>query len=322
MRSDILLLGMICMLTRVGAAGEVESAVGLYNHGEYRQAADAFSKLCREHPEDGGLRVWLGKSYLKLRRWDDAVRELEKAVTADPQNGTYHLWLARAIGKKAEHAFLFSAFGLARRARKEFETASELAPDDLDARFDLLEFYIQAPGIVGGGRSKAEAQAQEIAKRSPRLGYTARADIFREKEEWDKARSELVEATKKFPEDAGSFVDLADFLLARGDLEAAEAGARRAVELDGTSPHARMLLAAAEVELGHDSSQALKVLQELVAGPLTDQDPPFEEVYFWLGKAYLAEGRPEEARKAFDTSLRFDPEYSRSKEARARIKLP
>ena len=35
------------------------------------------------------------------------------------------------------------------------------------ARTDLAEFYLEAPGIVGGGQDKARAQADQVAKLNP-----------------------------------------------------------------------------------------------------------------------------------------------------------
>jgi len=48
-------------------------------------------------------------------------------------------------------------------------------------------------------------------------------------------------------------------------------------------------------------------------GPLTDDDPAFEEVYYWLGQAYLAEGKKLEAREAFSAALRYDPDHDKAK---------
>ncbi len=55
-----------------------------------------------------------------------------------------------------------SAAGLAGKTRTEFERAVQLNPKDVEARLDLAEFYIAAPGIVGGGEQKAREQAQFI----------------------------------------------------------------------------------------------------------------------------------------------------------------
>ena len=84
----------------------------------------------------------------------------KKAVALDPNNGRYHRWLGHVYGEKAARANFLSAAGLAGKTRQELERAVELSPHDVDSRVDLAEFYLEAPGIVGGGHDKARAQAK------------------------------------------------------------------------------------------------------------------------------------------------------------------
>ena len=303
-----------------GQAQGVDQATELYQHGRFQDAATILAQLSRKQSREAGLYVMLGRTYLKLRRWNDAVKEFEKAVAIEPDNGVFHLWLGRAYGRKAEHAWVFSAFGLARKARQEFEEAVECSPDHLDARFDLMDFYSQAPGIVGGGKDKAENQAREIARISPRLGYTARAELYANEKKWEQAHAELTQAVQKFPDDSGACADLAGFLLERREYDGAEANAKKALALNPLGKDARLLLAASQIALRRNLPDALKTLQDLAAGPLTDSDPSFENVYYRLGQAYLALERKSEAQQAFETSLGFDPEHSGAKEALAQVK--
>jgi predicted Zn-dependent protease len=300
----------------------VAAAMEHYAHGRFQSAWDDLSGLARTQPQDAVVLLWLGKTGIKLHRWNEAIKQLERAVALDPKNGLMHLWLGRAYGGKAAHSFIVNAYGWARKTRQEFETAANLAPDDLDIRFDLLEFYTQAPGLVGGGKDKAEAQAEEIAKRDPRMGYLARAQILEDKKEWDQALQELLQAASKYSDYAGPHVDLAELYLRRHDYKAAEASARRALALHASNRAAKLYRAVALIHLHQDLPDALSVLQELAAGPLSYEDPGFEEVYYWLGQAYLASGQKADARQAFETSLGFDPDYSRSKQALAQIKSP
>jgi tetratricopeptide (TPR) repeat protein len=300
-------------------AWDLSVAVDLYQHGQFQAAADMLSGLVKQNPGNADMRIWFGKSCMKLRRWDDAILQFTKATEIDPKNGVLRLWLGRAYGNKADHASFFSAFGLARDTVKAFETAAQLSPANTDIRFDLLEFYIQAPGLVGGGKDKAEAQAREIAKLSPRLGYAARARMLEDAKDWERAQSELAQAAVQFPKDASAFADLAAFCMRRRMFPEAEEAAQKAVALGG-SKESRVLLAAAQVEGLRDVAGALKALQEIAAGTLSDDDPGFEEVYYWLGRAWLAQSQNAEARKAFETSLRFDPDYGRSRDALKRIR--
>ncbi|MEJ2110749.1 MAG: hypothetical protein P8Z37_12740, partial [Acidobacteriota bacterium] len=110
---------------------------------------------------------WLAKSYLKNREWDNAVDTMRKSVEMEPSNATYHLWLGRCYGARADNRFPLFAYGDAKHLLEEFKLARELAPKDIGIRFDLMEFYAQAPGIAGGDEEKAWAEAEAIAQLDP-----------------------------------------------------------------------------------------------------------------------------------------------------------
>ena len=61
-----------------------------------RRLAEAQNLDCRVH-----LRFVSGSA---------AVQECEQAVRLDGQNSSYHLWLGRALGEKADRASFLSAF--------------------------------------------------------------------------------------------------------------------------------------------------------------------------------------------------------------------
>jgi predicted Zn-dependent protease len=309
----------LCLLllapTFSAPADELDRAIELYWHGQFHQAVDLLRKLSESTPTDPQVRVWLGKSLMKIQEWDAAVKQMEKATQLQPDNAVDYLWLGRACGGRASHSSWFTALGWARRVLRAFETAEKLAPENLDVRFDLMDFFLNAPGFLGGGHDKAEAEAAGIAKLGPRFGYTARALIFEHDKKWDQAREELIQATTLFPGDADAYVDLADFLLRRHDFAGAEANAGKALSLQAGLPKARLTKAAAEIRLGKDIPEAETVLKSLSRGPLKDEDPTFEDVYYWLGQAYLAQGRKQDAREAFNTALRYNPDYDKAKSA-------
>jgi len=313
MKFKICLLFFILIPGTALSNEKLEEAIRLYGKGQYQQAASALQQLIKTSPDDAELRVWLGKTQGKIREWESAVREMEEAVKLQPSNAQYHLWLGRACGNWAENAGLFKAYSLARRVVKEFKIAKDLAPKDLDIRFDLLEYYIQAPGIVGGGKDKAEAEAQAIAQLDPSKGYVARASIFKKDKKWDKAKDEMIRATRDYPKNADTYKDLADYLFDRQDFEGALDYAKKALELSRQSKRMRFLIAMVETKLQRNLDNNLVIFQELAAGTLYDGDPSFEEVYYWQGECYLAKGDKIKAREAFKSALMFNPEYANAK---------
>jgi len=96
-------------------------------------------------------------------QYRDAVASLERAVGEDSLNSDYYDWLGRAYGRLAESSSFLSAPGYAKKTVRAFERAVELGPANLEALSDLFEYYLQAPGLVGGGFDKAENIASRIA---------------------------------------------------------------------------------------------------------------------------------------------------------------
>ncbi len=94
-------------------------------------------------------------------RIGEAVKQAEQCVAAQANNAGCHLVLGKALGSKAMNGGMMSAMGYAGTIRDSFKKAVELDPRNLDARFSLLQFYMMAPGIMGGGSSKAEALATQ-----------------------------------------------------------------------------------------------------------------------------------------------------------------
>lgn len=99
----------------------------------------------------------------RLREAPADARLAEKAVRLDGSVARYHRQLAEVQGLIAERSGVLQQVMLARRFRKEIDAAMELDPRDVQAMRDLLEFYLIAPGIVGGDSKKADAVAAQIA---------------------------------------------------------------------------------------------------------------------------------------------------------------
>lgn len=302
------------------SVGNLQDVVGLYESGKFAQAAGMFQQLSASTPSNAEVWVWLSRARLKTREWDKAVQAMEKAVQLQPANAEYRLLLGRACGSRASNSSFLTAMGWARRVVKEFETARKLAPDSIDVRFDLLEYYLNAPGIVGGGKDKAEAEARAISKLRPDKGYVARATIHIKNKKWDLARKELMQAAAEYPKSVSANKDLADFLLSRQDFEGALSYASKALLLDPKSKRCSLLAAAAKIRLGSDLESASDALSALLAGALGEGDPGFEEVYYWLGEYHLAKGEKGRAQEAFRAALSFDPEHGKAKNGLSKSK--
>src|SRR5207253_9653669 len=133
---------------------------------------------------------------------EKAATLLEKAVAESPNNAEAHYLLGSAYGSMAQHASIFGQPGLAKKTHDEFERAVQRDPNLIDARLGLIEYYMLAPGFMGGDREKAVQQANEIKKRDMFDGHRAFASIYRHEKKPELARKEYVDAVKEMPTSA------------------------------------------------------------------------------------------------------------------------
>ncbi len=157
-------------------------------------------------------RLQTGETLYQHGKHDEAIKAFREAVRLQPNSAAAHLWLARALGRKAEKANPLRAAFLVGDVRKAFERAVELDPNYLEARSDLLEFYLEAPAMFGGGIDKARRQAEAIERLNKAEGHSARARIAQKEKRYDEAEREYRAAIESNPKHPGYRRDLESFL--------------------------------------------------------------------------------------------------------------
>lgn len=172
------------------------------------------------------------KEALKAEKWDFAVEAGEKAVKELPDSSEAHLWLGRAYGQKAIRASIFSQMGLAKKCRSSFEKAVGLDPTSVDARVDLIQYYVNAPGIVGGGMDKARVEVKVLDGLDPARGALMYGYILAREKRPVEAEAEYRRAVSLKPGDAAIHWRFGRFLERTGKKDDAKAELREALKLD------------------------------------------------------------------------------------------
>ena len=151
----IVLLGLTPLMLAGGA--DLEQARKLYNLTQFEQSL----KVLQAIPVKGSdVQELIGRNYYMQGEYKKAAEALEKAAAADPNSSEIALWAGRAFGRRAETSSPFTAPGHASKARQFFEKSVQLDPKNMDALSDLFEYYLEAPGFLGGGIDKAQGIAE------------------------------------------------------------------------------------------------------------------------------------------------------------------
>tara|TARA_Y100000588_G_C13766922_1_gene716467 strand:+ start:28 stop:513 length:486 start_codon:yes stop_codon:yes gene_type:complete len=96
-----------------------------------------------------------------------ASEVLQQLIALAPNNSEYYRWLGKSFGRTAQQQGWIMAMRYAIKARRSFETAVALDGSNALAIRDLLEFYVKAPAIIGGGMDKAKPLAKRLLALDP-----------------------------------------------------------------------------------------------------------------------------------------------------------
>jgi len=283
-RQTVRWLPLFAALTSVAWASgpDLEAAHKLYNLTDFSQSLQTLQAIPQK---DGSVYELMGRNYYMLGEYKKATDVLEKAAAADPTSSECALWLGRAYGRRAETSNLLSAPGQASKARQFLEKAVQLDPKNLDALADLFDYYLEAPGFLGGGFDKAQATAAQIDAISHAEGFAAQAKLAEHHKQFSNAEEQLHRAIDAAPLQIGKLIDLAKLLAKQGRFQESDQTVARAEKIAPDSP--RLLYATADlyIKSGRHLDMARALLERYLACQLTPDDPPRSDAEKLLRKA-------------------------------------
>jgi len=258
----------------------IASAQNFYQRTEYEKAIQAVGAS-----QDAAALALAGKSYFHLGDFKKASELLGKAAEKMPGNSSLMHWLGKAYGRRAETSSFLTAPRWAGRCRDAFEKAVELDGKNLEALSDLMEYYLEAPGFLGGGFDKAAAIAARMRAIHAAEGESAQARLAEKKKDWPASEKHLRKALELEPGELGRALDLAKFLARRERWNESEEMFARAAKM--APEHPRLLFARAEVLVEHKRNlgEARRLLEKYLKSALTPDDPSRREAAELLKKA-------------------------------------
>jgi len=288
------------------AAGRADDAVQTLEQQVSRSAPDAesYNLLCR--------------AYFMMQEWDRGISACERARSLDPQKSLYHLWLGRIYGEKADRAgFSFSAMGLAKKTRASFERAVELDLKSWEARTDLAEFYLEAPGIVGGGKDKARQQADALLALNPIMAHWVLGRIAGKNKDTAGAEREYRAAIEASHGAAQAWLHLAQFLAHANRLDEMEQALRTLESSPVDRPDSLMDGASLLLRTGREYPLAVRLLRRYLANPV-EEGPAFK-AHDYLGQLLEKQGDRHAAAEEYRAALALFHTYARAQENLKRV---
>jgi tetratricopeptide (TPR) repeat protein len=253
---------------------DLSRAEALYQTTEYGRAIDA---LNASDKRDAAVYALLGKAHFMQGQDKEAIANFEKAIGEDSLNSDYHDWLGRSYGRLAEGSSFLSALGYAKKTVRAFERAVELGPSNQEALSDVFEYYLQAPGMVGGGLDKAETIARRFKALNVAEYHWALARLAEKQKDFETAGREFRAAFEAEPHEVGRALDLAAFLSSRGRYSESDALFSAAEDNFPRSPKVLYARAAAYVQSKRRLEKAEALLNRYLGLQTTPEDPSRRE---------------------------------------------
>lgn len=298
------------------AAGpKAEEGIKLFEAGQYGAARTALEAAAREDPKDARVTLLIGRACLAADDVESAVAWIEKAVALDPKSSENELWLGRAYGQQAIRANILKQASLAGKVKKAFDKSVELDANNLDARFSLIEFYLQAPGIMGGSVEKARKEAAEIARRDPMRGHRAAGRIAEYEQKFDAALAAYERAVREFPGKREPFFWISGCYLRQKQYGKAFEVMERLLKEQPAESLAYFqigVFASVSGERLERGEECLKLY--LQHSPRADE-PPLATAHYRLGLLYEKKGNRDLARREYATALELDSSRRDAREA-------
>ena len=294
----------------------LDTAKQAFEKGDYSKAVELLKAAESKDPQNGDVQLLLTKSYLELDQYDAAVSSGEKAVAINPKNSEYHQWLGEAYGAKADHVSMFSAYPLARKTQKEFDTAMQLDEKNFDAAQDLVEYDCTAPGVVGGGEDKAQPIIQKLMTLDPAQGHYAAGNCRAAKKDYANADAEFTKALESKPKSASLIYNMGDYFSQRRQAEKLITVADLGEAAAPADPRAKFYRAQAFILKGENLPDAEKLLREyLRVAPVRSNYPKPWQAHYWLGQLFEKQKNAASARSEYEAALKGNAKYKPAQEA-------
>jgi tetratricopeptide (TPR) repeat protein len=251
---------------------------------------------------------------------DAASTAADAVVKAHPRDADALLWAGRAYGMKAMSASIFTKMSWAKKCRQMWESAIEIAPANVEARFELLRYYLMAPGIAGGGVDKAQAQAAKLTELDAMRGYVARGMIADHEKKPKEAEAAYRKAMEADQFGVQGPIALASFYARQKRWPEARAVFERRIAADPNDAFALYQLGRLSLLSGEELEKGLTLFDRFLSLDAPKDGPTHGDARWRKGLLLEKLGRTPAAIAEYREALKAQPGHAGAKRELERLK--
>jgi tetratricopeptide (TPR) repeat protein len=306
-----LLCAVLLLPVALFSQSSVEKAKALYESKKYEEAEKILKSVGEKTADYATARYYLGRIAFDKKEYDDASDYFEEATEADPKGADYFNWLGNTYGTIARDANMLKQGMLAPKMKKAWETAIALDPKNLDARTSLIQYYLQAPGFMGGSIDKAKEVAKQIIALNPAEGHRQLGNVYLSDKKPAEAEKEFLEAVKINPD----YISLlANFYTNQKQYDKAFALFEEAIKKNPQDYTSIYQVGKTSALSGQKLDRGEECLKKYLTHTPMQNEPSHAGANMRLAQIKEKRGQKAEAKKLFETALKLDGGLKEAKE--------
>jgi len=345
---------VLCSLMLAAQEPNLET---LREEGRWKQIRPRIEGWYRTKPEDPYALLWMSRVKQAFGDPEAALELARKAAALKATDSDIQAQVGMAAGEAAGRADgMMKQYSLAREMKKALESALAANPSDEETAEYLLQFYLQAPGVIGGGQGKAKELAQRFTLVKPVEGLLMQATIAFRAKDMEGGRALVQQALAKNPRSDKAQFAMTSYYLGQKPqaLDAALACCRKALECNPKAIQAHATMAEILAEQGKWSEldaclalarratpenllpyysagrnliaenkhldKAEPLLRTYLSQEPEGKSPDFAATHWRLGQLFEKQGRRADAIKEMEQALKLRPTFKPAQKDLDRLK--
>jgi tetratricopeptide (TPR) repeat protein len=315
-RFGVLLITIVAPALHAQSTPSLAHAKQQFDARNYDVAKQEYTAIARAAPNDVTPALYLGKIAMAQNDGDESIKQFEQCVRIDENNSECHAWLGNALGNAAMRASKFKLPFIAKRTKKEFDRAVELDPANIDGRWGQLQYYMQAPGFLGGSMDKARETAAEIEKHDKFHGALASAQLAEKDKKPADAEAAYHRAITVAPDSVVGYNGLVNLYVREKRWSDAFATLDRVAARIPSEGNIPLAIARVAYLSGEQLARGEEAAQHWIANPPKNASVNSQAAaHFRLGAIYEKTGRKELARAEYEKAVGLNPKHEDAKKA-------
>lgn len=294
----------------------LETGKKLYEDRRWVEAKKIFATIDDDQNDFAAARYYLGRITFDEKDFESAADYFEEALDTNDKIPDYHNWYGNALGSIAQEANVLRQGILAPKMKNAWEKAISLSPNMLEPRQSLVQYYLQAPGFMGGSTDKAKEMANQILKLDPADGHRQLGNIYLKEKKTMEAEKEFLAAVKINPE---LISVLANFYVSQKEYGKAFNLFEEEAKKHPDNMTAIYQIGRSSAISGQRLDRGEECLKKYLAYNPKSNEPSHAGANMRLAQIQEKRGHRVEAKKLYETALRLDGSLKEAKEGLERM---